>query len=264
MKFFRYSIAALALTATCAMAGNEPWTNGPPKGTTAAHQQMAAQAAKVHAQVGANGFGVNALEVDWSPQERNLDYPVSNVSARSLQNAIIGRYHVYQDPGQKNWSVRYYAADGTTHFCRSNGRGHSEDKQNYAVTHTRFGLAGILHWGRTVDKPAVGKDHSWPLVVDSSTGEVAIFNYHRRHWKAQGGGWIQNEYAAAFAENCPKLPRVNAVSNQTGKTLQEISRGARPVRIQASFANSTRSPLTAGMYYYFNPPVSDVSTLGTN
>jgi hypothetical protein len=248
IKSFKYAVAALALTATAGF-GAEPWNSAAPRGTTSAHQQMAAQAAQVHAQV---AFGINPLGANWSPKDRTTDTPVSNVHASTLKAAITGRYHVYQDPGQKGWSARYYAADGTTYFCHAMGRHHREEKRNYAVTHTRFGLAGILHWDRI--KPSAGKDYAWPLVVDSNTGEIGIFNYHRSRWKSQLG-WIQSEYAPAFAEHCPKLPRVNAVSNQTGDTLQELARGARPVRIQPAFANSSRNPLTAGMYYHFNPPV---------
>ncbi len=255
IKMFKYAAAVMALTASTGFAAGEPWTQGAPKGTSGTHQQMAAQASKVHSQVGQAGFGENPMSVKWKNSgDRNQESPLSNVSASALQAAITGRYHVYQDPGQTKWSVRYYAADGTTHFCHAGGRGnHVEEKQHYAVTTSRFGLAGILHWGSTKSKPTGTNAYSWPLVVDSNSGEVAIFNYHNRHWKAQLG-WIQSEYAPAFAENCPKLPRVSAVSSQTGDTLAEMARGARPVKVQPAFAGSTRSPLTAGMYYHFNPP----------
>lgn len=118
MKFFRYIVAALALTATGAMAGNEPWNSATPRGTTAAHQQMAAQAAKVHAPVGANGLGLNPYSVEWNgSNNRFQDSPVSNVSASALQQAITGRYHVYQHPGQTKWNARYYAADAKERDC---------------------------------------------------------------------------------------------------------------------------------------------------
>ena len=256
MKFFSYSIAALALTATCAMASNEPWENGPPKDPTAAHQQMAAQAAKVHAQVGKNAFGLNPYAVDWNGKKNRFEgSPLSNVSGSTLKRAIIGRYHVYQSPGQDKWSVRFYGADGVAYFCRAAGRGkHREEKKHYGVSPSEFGLSGIQFWGLTKNKPTGKYVYSWPLVADSSTGEVADYNFHRRRWKSQLG-WIQSEYAAAFAKHCPKLPRVDAVSNQSGDTLQELARGARPVKVQPAFANSTRNPLTAGMYYHFNPPL---------
>lgn len=71
-------------------------------------------------------------------------------------------------------------------------------------------------------------------------------------------GWLQDDYAAVFAEHCPNLPRANSVNNdQTGTTLQEISRGARAFRgFDVAFQNDPRNPLTAGMYYHLYPPVS--------
>lgn len=254
IKTFKYAIAALAMTATAGIAGGEPWANAAPKGTVGAHQQMAAQAAQVDARTA--DFGENPLAINWKGTgDKYTDYPMSNVPASTLTSAITGRYHVFQDPGQQKWSVRYYGADGDVYFCVANGRGkHKEYKNHYAVSHTRAGLAGVLLWGTTKRTPSGEHSYAWPLVVDSTTSDVAIYAYHRKKWKPQPG-WIQSEYAPAFAENCPKLPRVNAVSNQTGDTLQELARSARSVKVQPAFANSTRSPLTAGMYYHFNPPV---------
>jgi hypothetical protein len=255
MSIFRFMVATLALTATCAMAGNEPWTSGAPQGTTAAHQQMAAQARKVHAQVGANGFGLNPYSVEWNGNKSRFEgSPLSNVSGSTLKQAITGRYHIYQSPGQEKWSARYYGVNGVAYFCRAAGRSkHREDKKHWGISPSEFGLYGIQFWGLSKNKPTGKYIYSWPFVVDASTGEVADYNFHRRRWKLQPG-WIQSEYAPAFAKHCPKLPRVNAASNQTGDTLQELARGAHPVKIQPSFANSSRNPLTAGMYYHFNPP----------
>ena len=253
LKTFKYAVAALALTATAGMAA-EPWKGAAPRGTTSAHQQMAAQASRV----AASGvkFGLNPLSVEWNGEKNRFEgSPVSNVTRSSLKQAITGRYHVYQSPGQDKWSVRYYGADGVAYFCRAAGRGkHREEKKHYGVSPSEFGLYGIQFWGLTKNKPTGKHMYSWPLVADAATGEVADYNFHRRRWKPQVG-WIQSEYAPAFAEHCPKLPRVNAVSNQTGDTVQELARGALPVRIQPSFTSSTRAPLTAGMYYHFNPPV---------
>lgn len=256
MKFWKYIVTALAFTATGAMADNEPWNSATPRGTTAAHQQMATQAAKVHEQVGANGFGLNPQSIKWRKDGgRNYGFPVSNVHASTLKAAITGRYHVYQNPGRETFSVRYYAPNGDVHFCLANGRGrHKEYRNHYMVSHTEVGLSAVMLWGLTQNTPKGDKAYAWPMIVDSNTGEFSFWGYDRSRWKPNPG-WIQSEYAPAFAEHCPKLPRVNAVSNQTGDTLQELARGARPVRIQPAFANSSRNPLTAGMYYHFNPPV---------
>jgi len=255
MKFFKYFVAVLAFSATGAIAGNEPWNSAPPRGTTSAHQQMSAQAAKVHAQVGVNGFGLNPLSIKWDKDGgRNFSFPVSNVQASTLKSAITGRYQVYQDPGQTKFSVRYYHPNGDVYMCLARGRNkHKEYRDHYMVTNTEVGLSAVLLWGLTKPTPTGKNSYAWPMVVDSSTGELAVWATTNGKWKPHLG-WVQSEYAPAFAERCPKLPRVNAVSNQTGDTLQGLARDARPVQIQTAFASSSRNPLTAGMYYHFNPP----------
>lgn len=77
----------------------------------------------------------------------------------------------------------------------------------------------------------------------------------RGKWHPQPG-WLQSEYAAAFAEFCPKLPRSGTVNaSQTGRTFAEIAKGAKPYRgFKTEFQNDPRNPLTAGMYYYLYPP----------
>ena len=130
---------------------------------------------------------------------------------------------------------------------------HKEYRDHYMVTNTEVGLSAVLLWGLTKPTPTGKNSYAWPMVVDSSTGELAVWATTNGKWKPHLG-WVQSEYAPAFAERCPKLPRVNAVSNQTGDTLQDLARGARPVKIQPAFASSSRNPLTAGMYYHFSPP----------
>jgi len=256
IKTLMNAVIILALTATAASAANAPWTGAAPRGTTSAHQQMAAQAAKVHGQVGLNGFGLNPNSIKWGKDGgRNFSFPVSNVQASTLKSAITGRYQVYQDPGQTKFSVRYYHPNGDVYMCLARGRNkHKEYRDHYMVTRTEVGLSAVLLWGLTKPTPTGKNSYAWPMVVDSNTGELAVWATTNGKWKPHLG-WVQSEYAPAFAEHCPKLPRVNAVSSQTGDTVQDLARGARPVRIQPAFANSSRNPLTAGMYYHFNPPV---------
>ena len=255
INILKNAAIVLALTATAGSAGNAPWTSATPRGATSAHQQMAAQAAKVNAQVGVNGFGLDPQSIKWQKDGgRNFSFPISNVHASTLKSAITGRYHVYQDPGETLFSVRYYAPNGDVHMCLARGRNkHKEYRNHYMVSHTEVGLSAVVLWGLTKNTPKGNASYGWPMVVDSNTGELAIWAATNGKWKTHLG-WVQSEYTPAFAEHCPKLPRVNAVSNQNGDTLQELARGARPVKIQTAFANSSRTPLTAGMYYHFYPP----------
>lgn len=250
-----FSLAAVfAISSTSVMASSAPWEQQAPKGMSSAHVEMAAQAAKVHRKVGASGFGQHPSDADWGDWKGYASgYPLSNITASDLEAAITGRYHIRKNPGQDYWSVAYYDPSGITYFCNiASGSRRKEFKSYRVIAPTQFGLAGIYH--RKTRKPSGKKLYSWPAVVDAKTGEIGSWGRHANRWKLQTG-WLQDEYAPAFAKHCKKLPKVGKVSEQTGNTYQELARGARPIKVKTAFPGSSRNPLTAGMYYHLYPPV---------
>ena len=255
--------ATIAMAASSAMAGNEPWNSATPQGTTAAHQQMAAQAHKVLTSVPESQLAPHPLSITWTNRYEKV--PLSNISKQELNKALVGRYFVYnmytraRDNSKNDWAVMYFAKDGKTHMCQSKGGG----KRHKQVVYDRylkpgyFGLSGMMHWGSRGYRSET-PDHEtngWPMVGNSSTGQLAIYSWDRGEWKVEAG-WLQNDYAAAFAKYCSKLPRAGALNpNQTGRSISEIARGAHAYGgFKTAFQNDPNNPLTAGMYYHLYPP----------
>ena len=251
--------ALLAVSVSTAFAAGEPWTKPAPSEMTAQHKQFAAQARRVQASLPAGQFGYAPLQVDWRFQgDRNLTLPLSNMSKAALNSAITGRYQVYSAVGQSSWSVTYYAPNGTTYFCENTGRGYKEFSMSRYVETTSFGLAGPMHWDTKRERtttPPKNERVGWPTIANPSTGQFVTFSWLKGDWQPEQG-WLQDDYAAAFAQNCPSLPRAGTVNNnQNGSTLQEISKGARAFRgFDVAFQNDPLNPLTAGMYYHLYPP----------
>lgn len=118
--------AFLAISVSTAFAAGEPWTKPAPKEMTAQHQEMAAQARRVQTSLPAAQFGYNPLEANWRNQgKRNILLPLSNMSKAALTSAFTGRYNGHRDMGGTKWSVRYFAPNGTTHFCIHGNRGYT-------------------------------------------------------------------------------------------------------------------------------------------
>jgi hypothetical protein len=265
IKTFKFAVTALALSATAAVAGNAPWESRAPSGMSAQHQQFAAQAQKVHASVGQAGFGYNPLQATWNYKgDRLPKTPLSNISVNELNSALTGRYFVYRAYTGKrndNWSVMYFAKDGKTHICKPSGssKRYKQEVFDRYVVNASFGLGGFMHWdhkGYRSKTPPKNERVGWPLVANANTGEVVMYGWHRGKWHPEAG-WLQNDYAAAFAQYCPDLPRAGSVNNaQTGRKMSEIAQGARAYRgFKTAFQNDPRNPLTAGMYYHLYPPV---------
>lgn len=260
-KTLMAAAAVFAISASSALAADEPWTKPAPRGMTVQHQEFAAQARRVQARLQLGQFGYDPLQANWRFQgQRNLTLPLSNLTTAAMTSAITGRYHVYSEIGQNTWSVRYFGSNGTTHFCESNGRGrYREFTMDRYVRTTSFGLAGWMHWDTATERtqtPPAHEQVGWPTIGDANTGSFVTYGYIRGAWQPEQG-WLQNEYAAAFAQHCPNLPRLSSVNNnQTGSTLAQISQGARAFRsFDVAFQNDPRNPLTAGMYYHLYPPV---------
>ena len=265
-------VAVLALFAADGgtAAGYKPWASTKPEGTTAEHFESAVAAREVEARMPAGGFGYDPLRADWDwSGGRNRSVPMSNMTSAALRNLIAGRYHVLaaaeggttpSAPGSGAWSARYYAPDGRTHFCEYDetlGR-HVERTLDRYVASAPFGLAGLFHWDPVLEaapKPPPEESVGWPLVADGDSGFVHAFYWDGQRWVPESG-WVQDAYAAAFAVECPSLPRAGETKHsQTGESLAQLRTGARPVRgFPTAFRNDPRDPMTASMYFWFNPP----------
>jgi hypothetical protein len=264
IKSLKLVAAALVMSASASFAGGTPWEARAPSGMSAAHQQLAAQAHKVHASVSPSQFGFNPLVANWNYQGDRLEKtPVSNVSVNQLKAALTGRYFVYRmyttnHRTKDNWSVMYFAKDGKTHMCQPKGsaKRYKETVSDRYIDTSAFGLGGLLHWdhgGYKAKTPPKEQRVGWPTIAGNN-GAFSVYNYHRGKWHAEPG-WIQSEYAAAFAEVCPNLPRVRSINNaQQGLKLSDIARGAKAHQVKPAFQNDTLNPLTAGMYYHLYPP----------
>ena len=254
--------AALALSliagpaAAKTWSGRAPWQSAAPAGLQDAHRQMAAAARQVEAPLAPGQFGLNPVDMEWNWQgDRNKITPLSNMSAAQINDLVVGRYQVLQQPGQKGWSLRYFGADGRNYTCvaGSNGRGR-EGVWDRHVTGSMFGLAGMFQID-VGQRPRAGADMGWPIVADPRTGSIAQYSWSKGRWNAESG-WIQAEFPAVAAAVCPSMPRGSAVNQaQQGLTVQEIARGARAVTgFRTAFPNDVRVPLTAEMYYWLYPP----------
>ncbi len=256
----KYAAAALALSASAALAAGEPWSRAAPRDMTPEHQQYAAQAKQVKERQPGGSFGFDPMTTTWRGERgRTNTHPVSNMSRAATVSALTGRYHVYKPADQNAWSVRYFAPDGTTYFCEPQGRGrYREFRMDRYVAHTPFGLYGTMHWDSNKEStatPPASERWAWPSVANPKTGEYTTYTWWRGEWHAETG-WLQDDYAAVWAEKCPQLPRSASVNNrQSGETLNEIARGARAYRgMSVAFPNDPRDPLTAGMFYHLYPP----------
>ncbi|MCE6958086.1 hypothetical protein LAZ40_03320 [Cereibacter sphaeroides] len=261
LKTVKVMVVLLGLVAGAAgsEAADKPWEKARPAGMTAAHEGFARAARQVQDRLPAAEFGMDPRTVNWKDKS-NLSIPVSNMTIPQLTTLLTGRYHVFQDVGRSIWSARYYAADGKTWFCEPNKQGKYEEWVfDRYVGQTAMGLAGIFHWDPTIQKtarPDLGWSYAWPMVANAQTGEVSVFRRVKNVFVAQPG-WIQEDYAAAFAEKCPQLPRVSKVNqNQLGRTFKQLAGNAHPVRgFRTSFPNDPRKPLTGEMYYWLNVPL---------
>jgi hypothetical protein len=248
---------ALSLAAAPAVAQGFPWERERPSGMTQTHQELAQG---VQAYLDRNGmphFQRDPKDTNWGWQRgRQRQKPVSNMDQAQLNALFVGRYFVYQEDGEGDaWSVRYHDPDGRTHYCLSTNR---ELGDEFVLTRyvkpVKFGLSGYFHknMGQALTKD---DEFGWPYVANAQNGQVAT-------WIMQSGrlsrsiGWVQEDYADAFSVRCPNLPRVGRVNTQqVGNTIQEIARGARPLRgFRVSFPNDPANPLTAEMLFWAHPP----------
>jgi len=246
-----------------AIAQQAPWDGPKPRGMTEAHENYANSALEAFRRLG-TAFNGNPGEFHrriWTWQGgRNQVTPISNMDTASLTQLLSGRYFVFQNEKYGNiWSVKYDAPDGTTHFCLSQGKGsYTEYTLDRYVHRTAFGLSGIFYWDpvkESTSRPDLGDHWAWPFVGNARTGQVASYGWERNRW-VRSSGWVQAEYAAGFAENCPNLPRASRVNNdQRGTTIQEMARGARAITgFRSAFESDPANPLTVGMFYWAHPP----------
>lgn len=246
-----------------ALAQQAPWDGPQPRGMTEEHARYAASALEVYNRLGAD-FNGNPDEFHrrtWSWQGgRNGLSPLSNMETAELTRLLTGRYFVYQNSDRGDvWSVQYHDPNGETHFCVGQRDGsYSEFTMDRYVHRAVFGLSGVLYWDPSAEdtsRPDLSRERAWPVVANGQTGQIAVYAWDDRRWD-MSIGWLQAEYAAGFAENCPNLPRASRVNNnQSGATIQEMARGARAITgYRTAFENNPASPLTVGMFYWSYPP----------
>ena len=234
-----------------------PWELPKPDGMTTIHQDNAMAARVVQKRLPKDGFGIDDLaEVEWD--KRNSIYrtmPISNMTIASLTSLVNGKYHIRKVGRQDLWSVRYYAPDGVTHFCRFVDGKYREKTLNRYVTTPPFGLAGMFHRDPNKGPPPRKNNKGWPMIGDSDRGLLFWYHWNGRKWVAEPG-WIQTEYAAAFTTHCPNLPRVAKVNNnQLGDTFSDLIQEATAIRgFPTAFKNNPEDPFTASMYYWLYPP----------
>ena len=232
-----------------------PWDLPKPIEMTDEHRNSAIDAREVEKRLPDGSFGYDPTQTNWNYQkDRNRTLPVSNMTVAGLTSLINGKYHIRKLAGQDRWFVAYYAPDNTTHFCEYENGGYLEWKLDRYVRPASFGLAGIFHW-HPKDKAPSKDTRGWPFVGDSDKGLLYSYGWINDEWVVDPG-WIQKEYAAAFAEECPQLPRVSTINNnQLGKTFADLIPEATPVRgFSTAFKNNPEDPMTAEMYYWSYPP----------
>lgn len=259
---FRPLAVAAALLVAGAATAQEPWNGPRPGGMTQAHDGYAASAFEVYTRLGRD-FNGNPREFHdriWTWEGgRNGVSPLSNMDSATVRSVLTGRYFVYASVlFPQDWSVIYHAPDGVSHFCiaQSGGR-YVEYTLDRYVNDTVFGLSGVFYWDPETERtrrPNLRRTTAWPMVGDGRTGRLTVFAWHEGRWQP-AQGWVQSEYAAAFAERCPNLPRVAEVNNaQTGTSPQDLRRNARPVGFPTAFENDPEDPLTVNMFYWAYPP----------
>lgn len=254
------ALVLIALSAGAATAQSKPWESAKPANMTADHQNMAIEARKVQEVLPAGLFGDNPLQTNWEWRNgRNAKIPLSNMSISDLSSLVSGKYHIQSLNGEARWAARYYDPSGKTYFCEfsDSAAEYKEWSLDRYVATTNFGMAGIFHWDPKAEKTPKPPEGSaaWPLVIDGDKGYVFSYYWNHRGWVTEPG-WLQEEYAAAFQESCPRMPRTSKVNNdQLGVSFTDLIREATPVRgIQTAFPNNPQDPLTAGMYYWYNAP----------
>ena len=255
-----YSIAILlfisGLSVHQTAADTPPWELSKPKGMTATHQDNAIAARDVQKRLPKGGFGYDdPAEVGWD--KRNSIYrtmPISNMTIASLTSLLVGKYHIRKAIGQDVWSVSYFGPD-VTHFCNFTKGNYREKALDRYITSTPFGLAGFFHRDSHRGPPSQKNNKGFPTIGDSDRGVLYFYYWTGRKWIPEPG-WVQKEYAAAFAEHCPNLPRVAKVNNnQLGDTFYDLIKEATAIRgFQTAFKNNPEDPFTASMYYWLHPP----------
>jgi hypothetical protein len=259
---FRAIAVTAALLVAGAAAAQEPWNGPRPSGMTQAHDRYAASAFEAYSRLGRdfNGNPGDFHSEIWTWMgNRNQLTPISNMDSSTISSVMTGRYYVKSEhQAPEYWSVIYHAPDGVSHFClaRPNGS-YLEYTLDRYVARTAFGLSGFLFWDPETERtrrPNLRRAYGWPMVGDGRTGRIADYGWNQGRW-TRDIGWVQSEYAAAFAEHCPNLPRVPEVNTeQTGRSIEGLRRNARPVGFPTSFESDPADPLTAGMFYWAYPP----------
>ena len=101
---------------------------------------------------------------------------MSNMAVADLTSLVTGKYHIHAGEGRNLWSVRYYASDGTTHFCGyRNGRYQEWNLDRYVAT-VPFDMAGKFHCDPKAATPVLPENSAgWPIDADGDKG--LLFSY---------------------------------------------------------------------------------------
>ena len=246
-----------ALSACQTTADTPPWDLPKPAEMTDEHRNSAIAAREIEKRLPEGKFR-DPIKIQWDyKNDKNRTSPMSNMTVAALTSLITGKYHIRSVEGQTRWGVTYYAPDNTSHFCKYENGKYREWKLDRYIRPSAFGLAGTFNWNPKKASTPVPKKNSrsWPHVADSNKGLLYSYGWTGKKWVAERG-WIQAEYAAAFAEKCPQLPRVSTINNnQLGKTFADLIPEATPVRgFSTAFKNNPEDPMTAEMYYWSYPP----------
>lgn len=246
---------AASVLSTSVLADEKPWDRDKPANMTEAHLNQAIDAWELQQVLPPADFGEDPREMNWEDKNGFLyGIPLSNMSVPQLNSLITDRYYVFRDVRGGAWGARYHSSDGKTYFCEynRNREEYVEWVYNRHVATTLVGMAGITYYHPK--SPAKEGSHVYgePVIGNPETGALHMYWWDGQKW-AYEPGWVQDNIADVFVENCPGMPRSTEINNkQTSFRASDLAKDARFIRgFGTQFRNSPDDPLTGEMYYWY-------------